>query len=82
MAASPPPRLPDKLSKCQQRPASPPTTGTGMLERHGLPLGVMRERDLRKLYIGGATPGQAAEQALAHHGNERPAVERIRGKKR
>jgi hypothetical protein len=27
-----------------------------LLERHGLPLGVMRERDLRKLYIGGATP--------------------------
>jgi hypothetical protein len=32
-----------------------------LLERQGLPLGVARERDLRKMYTGGATPEQAAE---------------------
>jgi hypothetical protein len=33
-----------------------------LLERQGLPLGVMRERDWRQLYLGGATPEQAADQ--------------------
>jgi hypothetical protein len=32
-----------------------------MLERQRLSRGVMRERDWRRMYIGGATPEQAAE---------------------
>jgi hypothetical protein len=42
-----------------------------MLERQGIPLGVARERDLRKIYIGGATPEQAVEQVQTHYWNTR-----------
>jgi len=34
-----------------------------LLERQGIPFGVMRERDWRNLFIGGATPESAAERA-------------------
>jgi hypothetical protein len=34
-----------------------------LLERQGLPLGVMRERDWRQLYIRGKAPEDAAQEA-------------------
>jgi hypothetical protein len=52
-----------------------------MLERKRISRGVARERDLRKLYIGGATPEQAAEQVQVIYWNTRPAFERMREKK-
>jgi hypothetical protein len=53
-----------------------------LLERQGLPPGVMRERDWRQLYIGGKAPEDAVRQAETMYYNTRPAFERIRGKKR
>jgi hypothetical protein len=49
-----------------------------MLERKRISRGVARERDLRKMYIGGATPEQAAEQMQVLYWNTRPAFERMR----
>jgi hypothetical protein len=49
-----------------------------MLERQRLSRGVMRERDWRRMYVGGATPEQAADLAQAHYWNTRPAFERMR----
>jgi hypothetical protein len=42
-----------------------------MLERQRLSRGVMRERDWRRMYIGGATSEQAADQAQAQYWNTR-----------
>jgi hypothetical protein len=49
-----------------------------LLERQGLPLGVMREREWRQLYIRGKTPEDAAREAEMNYWNTRPAFERIR----
>jgi hypothetical protein len=48
-----------------------------MLERQRISRSVARGRDLRKMYVGGATPEQAADQALALHWNTRPASEHL-----
>jgi hypothetical protein len=54
-----------------------------MLKRHGIPSGPWaRERDLRQLYIRGATPEKAVEQVQVLYNNTRPAFERLGGKKR
>jgi hypothetical protein len=52
-----------------------------MLERQGIPLGVARDRDLRQMYISGATPEQAAERVRVQYDNTRLTLERIHGKK-
>jgi hypothetical protein len=54
---------------------------SALLERQGILSGVMRERQWRQLYIGDKTPELAAEQALAHYWNTRPAFERMRPKR-
>jgi hypothetical protein len=51
-----------------------------LLERQGLPLGVMRERDWRQFYIRGKTPEDAVRQAETFYLNTRPALERMRRK--
>jgi hypothetical protein len=53
-----------------------------LLERQGLPPGVMRERDLRQLYVRVKTPEDAVRQAETSYWNSRPAFERMREKKR
>jgi hypothetical protein len=56
---------------------------TAMLKRHGIPSGPWaRERDLRQLYIRGATPEKAVEQVQVLYNNTRPAFEHLGGKKR
>jgi hypothetical protein len=52
-----------------------------MLERQGLPLGVMRERDWRQFYIRGKAPEDAVQQAETFYLNTRPALERMRPKR-
>jgi hypothetical protein len=49
-----------------------------LLERQGLPLGVMRERDLRQLYMRGKTPEDAAREAETSYWHTRPAFKRMR----
>jgi hypothetical protein len=49
-----------------------------LLERQGLPPGVMRERDWRQLYIRGRSPEDAAGQAETAYYNTRPPFERMR----
>jgi hypothetical protein len=52
-----------------------------LLERQGIPAGPWaRERDLRKMYIGGATPEQAVDQVQAACWNTR-SFERLRPKR-
>jgi hypothetical protein len=53
-----------------------------LLERQGLLAGVIRERDWRQLYIGGATPEQAVEQVQVHYYNTRPAFGRMAGRRK
>jgi hypothetical protein len=53
-----------------------------LLERQGISLGVMRERDWRQLFITGVTPEQAVERTQVHYNNTRPPFERMRGKRR
>jgi hypothetical protein len=53
-----------------------------MLKRHDIPSGPWaRERDLRQLYIRGATPEKAVEQVQVLYNNTRPAFEAMREKK-
>jgi hypothetical protein len=42
-----------------------------MLERQRISRSVARERDLRRMYVGGATPEQAAEQMQVLYWNTR-----------
>jgi hypothetical protein len=44
-------------------------------------VGVMREKDGRKLFIKGETPEQAAEHGQVYYHNTRPTLERIRPKR-
>jgi hypothetical protein len=54
------------------------SSAAALLERQGLPLGVMRERDLRQLYIRGKAPEDAAQDAETLYWNSRPPLERLR----
>jgi hypothetical protein len=49
-----------------------------LLERQGIWPGIMRERDLRQLYIRGKSPEDAAGQAETAYWNTRPPFERMR----
>jgi hypothetical protein len=52
-----------------------------LLVRLGVPAAPWaRERDLRKMYIGGATPEQAANEVQTHYWNTR-SFERMRPKR-
>jgi hypothetical protein len=51
-----------------------------LLERQGISLGVMRERDWRLLYVRGVPPEEAAEQAHTYYRNTR-WFERMRPKR-
>ena len=47
-------------------------------ERRDIPAGALRERDLRDLFIGNATPEQAADRAALEAHNARPPFGRKR----
>jgi hypothetical protein len=49
-----------------------------LLDDAGIPFGTLRERDWRDLFIGGATPEQAAERAGVTAHNTRPTFGRQR----
>ena len=49
-----------------------------IMQQAGVPSGDLRERDLRDLFIGGATPERAAEQAGVTAHNARPSFGRPR----
>jgi hypothetical protein len=81
--------MPTKRSGQPAEPASTPpdyrawkARAAAMLERQGISVGVMRERDWRQLFIKGATPEQAVEQVQVHYHNARPTFERTRGGKK
>ena len=71
-------------SKSKARPPAPAAVGyaawkahvSDMLQQANVPTGTLRERDLHKMFISGATPEKAAEQAgvIAH--NTRPTFGR------
>jgi hypothetical protein len=58
MPLKPPPSEPADYRRWKSRAAA-------LLERQGLSLGVMLERDWRQMYIRGVTPGDAADRAQA-----------------
>jgi hypothetical protein len=62
-------------------PARWKTHAAALLERQGIPAGVARERDLRQMFITGATPEQAVEQGQVAYRNTRPAFEPMRPKR-
>jgi hypothetical protein len=66
------------LRQCRADPRLPLESHRAalLLERQRNPAGMARERDLRKMYTGGATPEQAAEQVQVHYYNTRSATDR------
>jgi hypothetical protein len=52
-----------------------------LLERQGLSPGIMSGRGWRQLYIQGAPPEDAVQQAETYYLNTRPALERMRPKR-
>jgi hypothetical protein len=53
---------------------------TALLERQGLSLGIMRERDLRRLYTRGKSPEDAGREVEAVYWNARVPLARLRRK--